>query len=453
MNNKRLVIKMNTLSIVIAMICVCSFGFVSCGDEEKSGGGAAYDPSKPVVLTSFYPDSGRVAEKVIFNGSNFGTDPNKISVYFNRKKARVIGSTGNMMYAVVPRMPGDTCTVTVRVGDAAGPVLGKDSIVLEQKFRYRMSVSVSTVTGNGQATFKAGDLATAQLKPRYLAVDNEGNIFAVQRNDGFMGLIRINEEENIVTELASGLSIPNSPTVDKETGIVTIPADTPPEIYYNADPLEGWAVRTRNLKLTFDMTGGYTGEGRYKHAMGFCPWDGKVYTRYRNGDIAKIDPKTYVAERIYTTGFGDVRGMAFHPLHPELLYIAMGSTGGQNAHSICVIDVSNPDDSYRQLSAPNTSGGFRDGRLEDAQFREPMQIYFDPDGYLYIADSGNQCIRRITPDNMVETVVGIPGTSGYKDGNPDEALFNSPWGLGVAKDGTVYVADYGNSRVRKLSIE
>jgi hypothetical protein len=46
----------------------------------------------------------------------------------------------------------------------------------------------------------------------------------------------------------------------------------------------------------------------------------------------------------------------------------------------------------------------------------------------------------------------MPGTAGWKDGTKDEALFNHPRGIGIGKDGSVYVADYGNSRVRKLSI-
>ncbi len=79
-------------------------------------------------------------------------------------------------------------------------------------------------------------------------------------------------------------------------------------------------------------------------------------------------------------------------------------------------------------------------------FKNPRQLYFDPDGYLYIADYDNHCIRRVTPENMVETVIGIPGESGYKDGTKDEALFNHPWGLGVSKEGTVYVADFDNNR-------
>jgi DNA-binding beta-propeller fold protein YncE len=291
------------------------------------------------------------------------------------------------------------------------------------------------------------------MRPRYIAVDNDDNLFVIQRSDGLDGLIRVNEKENSVTLLGSGMNAPNAITVDRETGTVTVPSDQPPETYFNANPAEGWAVRTRNLKLNFAITGGNTGEGRYKHSMAFCPLDGKVYVRYRSGDIAKIDPKTYQADRIYTTTFGDSYGLAFHPLHPELLYLAMGSECGENAHSICVIDVTRPDDSFRQLSAPNASGGFRDGKLENAQFRYPCQLYFDNDGNCYIADRDNHCIRKITPDNMVETVVGIPGTSGFKDGNADEALFHGPWGIGVAKDGTVYVADYDNGRVRKLAIE
>jgi hypothetical protein len=432
---------------------ICVFAVLSCEEEDSSVTKTDYNPNEPVVISKLYPDSGRIAEKVILTGKNFGSDPSKINVYFNQKKARVVGATGSMMYAVVPRMPGDTCTVAVKVGDNANPVLGKDSIVLTQKFRYRISVSVSTVVGNGTAAFRAGDLSYAQLRPRYLTVDNDNNLFVVQRSDGLEGLIRVNELENSVTLLGSGMRNCNAITVDRVTGIVTLPADNPPEIFYDANPAEGWAVRTRNLKLDFELTGGNTSSGQYKHSMAFCPLDGKVYVRYRSGDIAKIDPKTYKAEKIYTTAFGDSYGLAFHPQHPELLYMAMGSECGENAHSICVIDVTRPESSFQQLSAANASGGFRDGKLENSQFRYPCQLYFDDDGNCYIADRDNHCIRKITPDNMVETVVGIPGSSGFKDGNADEALFNQPWGIGVARDGTVYVADYSNARVRKLAIE
>jgi DNA-binding beta-propeller fold protein YncE len=284
-------------------------------------------------------------------------------------------------------------------------------------------------------------------------VDDDGNIFAAMRDDGYDGLIRINEKENIVEHLGHTRG-GNAVTIDRETGIVTLPADSPPTQFHDCYPSEGWAVRSRDMKLSFTIDGGNAGEGRYKHAMAFCPWDGKVYTRFRSGDIAKIDPKTYITDWVCRTPFGDGFGLAFHPEHPTLLYMTLIEQSGINSHSVCVVDVSaDPENAFRQLSGTNPAGGFRDGKLENALFNAPCQLYFDDDGTCYIADRGNHCIRKITPENMVETVVGVPKKAGFRDGNADEALFNQPFGIGVARDGTVYVADWGNLRVRKLTIE
>jgi DNA-binding beta-propeller fold protein YncE len=135
-----------------------------------------------------------------------------------------------------------------------------------------------------------------------------------------------------------------------------------------------------------------------------------------------------------------------------MLYVARWGDAGVVANSICSLDITDPEGTFRKLSG-TTSGGHRDGELALSQFRNPCQIFFDLDGNLYIADSGNHCIRKITTENMVETVVGIPGQAGWKDGGKEDALFNTPRGLAVSADGTVYVGDYGNSRIRKLAIE
>ena len=71
-----------------------------------------------------------------------------------------------------------------------------------------------------------------------------------------------------------------------------------------------------------------------------------------------------------------------------------------------------------------------------------------------MGDSGNDCIRMInTKTMMVETVIGIPGQRGFKDGNRDEALFDQPHGLVVDSDDVVYVSDWGNNRLRRVAIE
>jgi DNA-binding beta-propeller fold protein YncE len=384
---------------------------------------------------------------VIFDGENFGSDPSKIKVYFNNKQATVVGSSGKRMYAVVPRLPGDTCTVSV--------VVGNDSVVYDQKFRYKISVAVSTIAGNGATNvLQFGTLEQATFQPACLCMDADGNLFALIRN-GDGGLIRINEEENSVTELASqasnGVVWVASPCVDMSTGIVTFPSDHVRESFWSFDPREGWACKTRFMK--FQESTIQIPPNPWKKSIASCTYDGYLYSRFYNGHVVKIHPKTYETEIVYVTpSNGECYGMAFDPLNPKMLYMAFWSDAGNIANSICSMDVTDPEGTFQKLTGA-TGGGFRDGELAVAQFRNPRQIFFDPDGNLYIADSGNHCIRKITTDRMVETVVGMPEQRGWQDGGKDEALFSEPYGIAVSSNGTVYVGDYGNARIRKLAIE
>jgi DNA-binding beta-propeller fold protein YncE len=451
---KKTMKKLNVLPVAVAMaVYVCSFGFVSCGDDEKEGGKVEYDPSKPVVLTSFHPDSGSIASKVIFDGENFGTDPDKIKVYFNQKQAPVVGSSGKRMYAVVPRLPGDTCTISV--------VVGNDSVVYDQKFRYKISVSVSTIVGNGtRDVFQTGALDQTILWPCGLCIDADGNLFAVTRNDAngnaLDAFVKINEEENSVITMGTnslyGIRWPQSPCVDLSTGVVTFPSGDNDKIgqFYTFDPKEGWACRTRYMKWKEGTTA--LPVNGWAKATASCKYDGHFYTHFYNGHLVKTHPKTNETEIIRVLQAGDCYGMAFHPLDPKMLYLAFYGNSGSFSHCICTLDITDPEGTFQILSG-NASGGYRDGELAVALFRNPGQIFFDPDGNLYIADEGNHCIRKITTENMVETVVGIPGLAGWKDGGKDEALFNGPRGITVGLDGTVYVGDWNNARVRKLAIE
>ena len=118
------------------------------------------------------------------------------------------------------------------------------------------------------------------------------------------------------------------------------------------------------------------------------PSDGYIYTRYWHGHIVKIDPRTYEVETIFKTEQGDSFGLTFVPQRPNILYISLIGNAGVNAHSICCIDVTDPENTFRKLSG-STSGGHRDGAIEVAQFRDPAQIFSDADGNIYIADTGN----------------------------------------------------------------
>lgn len=87
----------------------------------------------------------------------------------------------------------------------------------------------------------------------------------------------------------------------------------------------------------------------------------------------------------------------------------------------------------------------------NAQFNSPSGLAFDPAGNLYVSDTGNNTIRRITPAGAVSLVAGVAGPAGFADGPVGTAQFSSPLGIVVATNGAVFVADSGNHCIREIS--
>ena len=93
--------------------------------------------------------------------------------------------------------------------------------------------------------------------------------------------------------------------------------------------------------------------------------------------------------------------------------------------------------------------GFADGSLGSAAFYRPSAVALAPDGTLYVADSGNRAVRRIS-GGAVDTIAGGAGTTGFGDGAGDAARIEAYGGLAVGPDGAVYASDPGNFRVRRI---
>jgi sugar lactone lactonase YvrE len=94
--------------------------------------------------------------------------------------------------------------------------------------------------------------------------------------------------------------------------------------------------------------------------------------------------------------------------------------------------------------------GYIDGPAASAAFYAPSGIVTDAAGNVYVADSGNSLIRKITPAGVVSTLAG-KGNPGFGDGTGAAAVFNTPTGLAIDALGNVFVADKGNNCIRKIT--
>ncbi len=100
--------------------------------------------------------------------------------------------------------------------------------------------------------------------------------------------------------------------------------------------------------------------------------------------------------------------------------------------------------------AGSTFEGLENGDTLSARFTFPWGIDVDADGNVYVADRGNHVIRKITPQGVVSTLAGS-GFAGYADGKADEAAFNDPVDVAVDAAGNVYVSDFVNTCIRKIT--
>lgn len=271
-------------------------------------------------MTTFQPSEGGARDKILLNGENFGTDPQKIKVYFNNARATVVSSSGNRIYAIVPRMPGANPKISV--------VVGNDSVVYDTNYTYHTQALVSTVTGNGIKSFTPGTLSEATVYGKYLELDREGNIFMSWRDGNTagksaatFGVARINEAENIVTPLiqseATGrVLFANGLTVDRSTGVLTAAHESVQEVMFTFDPKEAWYPRQRNAKYSPSDYASIVVNDRYKNFITFSPWDGNLYTRFRDGKVARINPLTLEATIVHQGPYGSQYGQAINPAKP-----------------------------------------------------------------------------------------------------------------------------------------
>ncbi|WP_081670981.1 T9SS type A sorting domain-containing protein [Sporocytophaga myxococcoides] len=266
---------------------------------------------------------------------------------------------------------------------------------------------VSTHAGNGGFGSQDGPAASASFYyPHGIAADSSGNVYVADLSNK---KIRKISSEGIVSTVAGVGQANNNAVVDGQ-----------------------------GLMARFTMPAGVVTD-----AMG------NVYVA-ETGRVRKITPAGKVTTLAGSGNMGHSDGIGTNATLGRLTGIALDATGNVFVSDIQYHFIRKITPEGVVSTFAGNYSGYTDGNGIDARFDNPSALAFDAAGNLFVTDQRNYCIRKITPNGDASTFAGID-TAGYKDGNGTNARFGEITGIAIDKDGNIFVADKGNNCIRKIS--
>lgn len=466
--------------VIVLMLLSFAVLLVGCDDPiDEQGPKIEHNPNKPVTITSFSPDSGRVATQMLIYGENFGSNKSLINVFVKEKKAAVIGvnNEGTIIYCIVPSFVG---TEIVHGGDIdRGSVkvkIGSQEAVAAEQLIYTYTENVSTFLGftdqDGNTAIVDGDFEKAQFQsPFWLAFDKPTsagtprNFFLIEENNG---LRFINMQERKVSTLfrtGNGVGRPRTLAFTQEYDTMIIANDAGNwtdigTVILVRDPITGRFPNNWKTVMNHKQC-----NGGANHPVTNEYW----FNSYDKSQVYKVkDRKTIPWKYGNATGtnVNGSEGINYVFLVQDNQWefnIQIAPSGSfayivsKNKHYIAKMNY-NFTTGYFEKPTPfvgqQNKPGFLDGVGLNTQFREPQQGAFDSQDNFYVCDGENNCIRKITPTGQVSIFAGRNESPGYSDGALRDAQFDGPFGIIYDQNNqTFYVADRDNRRIRTIKVE
>src|SRR6266702_4395720 len=173
-----------------------------------------------------------------------------------------------------------------------------------------------------------------------------------------------------------------------------------------------------------------------------------------NSTIRKVTPAgavTTLAGSAGVSGSADGIGSASRFYYPSDVAVdGSGNVYVADSSSSTIRKVT-PAGVVTTLAGSAGVSGSADGTGSAARFSYPESVAVDGSGNVYVADTYNYTIRKVTPAGVVTTLAGSAGVRGSADGTGSAARFYDPQGVAVDRSGNIYVADSGNSTIRKIT--
>ena len=412
------------------------------------------------TINGFSPTTGAAGTIVTITGANFSTNIVNNLVKFNGALALVTAATATSLTASVPE-DASSGKIVVQVGSQSAT--SADDFV----FAATSGLHVSTFAGSGEIGFTNGiGIAAKFFGPEGIAIDATGNLYVADLGNHVIRKITL---DGTVTTLAgSGVAgfADGDGTAAQFSGPTGIAVDAANNIYV----ADTFTQRIRKITPTGAVT---TLAGGGTYSFGGAPGDyadgngGAARFYLPKGVAVDASGNLYVADDVNHR----IRKVTAAGVVTTLAGSTLGSADGTgtaaqfNRPSGIAIDASGnlyvADEFNSRIRKITPAGavstlagstsGFADGDGTTARFNKPRGITLDDAGNIYVADSGNNCIRKITPTGTVSTLAGgSNGFGGFEDGPAEDALFRAPSGIAIDASGNIYVGDAANHRIRKI---
>jgi hypothetical protein len=326
---------------------------------------------------------------------------------------------------------------------------------------------VTTLAGTaGKAGSEDGPGSAAQFNdPTGVAVDSAGNVYVA---DAWNDTIRKITPDGVVTTLAGSSAkigsidgpgsaasfyMPNSVAVDRAGNVYV--ADMGNEAIRAISTTD---VVTTLAGCTYSSgsNDGIGGAARFDGPTGVAVDSaGSAYVADEwNDTIRKVMAGGVVTTLAGSPGIsGAVDGMGSHAKFNNPIGVAVDNEGNvyvADSGNYTIRKVTSAGVVTTLAGSPGVWGS-ADGTGSAAQFGYPTGVAADGAGNVYVADSWNNTIRKVTSAGVVTTLAGSPGVSGSVDGTGGNALFNGPTCVAVDSTNNVYVTDAGNCTIRKIA--
>jgi len=371
-----------------------------CGNEEDEK--KKLDPR----ISEFSPDKASHGTHLHIQGEGFSAAPSENRVTLNGVPAKVLSATSTELSVVVPKNLFSSGFLQVSVGEKTAT----SSTV----FTYVPTVVFSTLAGDGTAGDQNGAGAQAQFYgPFSIAADAAGNLYVADTWNNRIRKLTPDGRGGVEVSTLAG------------DGIAGDRDDAGEKARFNQP--HGIAIDSAGNLYVTDAGNNCMGNRCIRK---LTP-DGRVSTPTLTGMV-----------EIFSYPIGIAIDAA------DNLYVADGRN-----HKIYKL-IPDGEQSLKVSILAGSTAGDRDGMGEDAWFHRPSGIAADAVGNLYVADRNNHRIRKITSAGRtgvrVSTLAG-DGIAGDRDGTGEEARFNEPNGIAIDSAGNLYVTDFGNRRIRKLT--